>query len=62
MSGYRISELGKGPWRDIAIDAQERAKRLVDVHLTATDMMLIGLCDRIHELEERIKKMEEKQP
>jgi hypothetical protein len=61
MRTIKITDLQNGPWRKYALEAQRRGIELVsDCSLSGTDVMLIGACDLIRELNERLTKLETK--
>jgi hypothetical protein len=61
MRTIKITQLPDGPWRKYALEAQRRGIELVsDCSLSGTDVMLIGACDLIRELNERLTKLETK--
>ena len=61
MKTIKITQLPNGPWREYALEAQRRGIELVsDCSLSGTDVMLIGACDLIRELNERLTKLETK--
>ncbi len=61
MRTIKITELPDGPWKQYALEAQRRGIELVsDCSLSGTDVILIGACDLIRELNERITKLETK--
>jgi hypothetical protein len=61
MRTIKITQLPNGPWREYALEAQRRGIELVsDCSLSGTDVMLIGACDLIRELNERLTKLETK--
>jgi len=61
MMSIKITQLPNGPWREYALEAQRRGIELVsDCSLSGTDVILIGACDLIRELNERLTKLETK--
>ena len=61
MMTIKITQLPNGPWRKYALEAQRRGIELVsDCSLSGTDVILIGACDLIRELNERLTKLETK--
>jgi len=61
MMTIKITQLPNGPWREYALEAQRRGIELVsDCSLSGTDVMLIGACDMIRDLNERLTKLETK--
>ena len=61
MRSIKITQLPNGPWREYALEAQRRGIELVsDCSLSGTDVILIGACDLIRELNERLTKLETK--
>ena len=51
MRTIKITQLPNGPWREYALEAQRRGIELVsDCSLSGTDVILIGACDFIREL------------
>jgi hypothetical protein len=61
MRTIKITQLPNGPWREYALEAQRRGIELVsDCSLSGTDVILIGACDLIRELNERLTKLETK--
>ena len=59
MRTIKITELPNGPWREYALEAQRRGIELVsDCSLSGTDVILIGACDMIRDLNERLTKLE----
>ncbi len=61
MRTIKITELPDGPWKQYALEAQRRGIELVsDCSLSGTDVILIGACDFIRELNERLTKLETK--
>jgi len=61
MRTIKITQLPNGPWREYALEAQRRGIELVsDCSLSGTDVMLIGACDMIRDLNERLTKLETK--
>jgi len=61
MRTIKITQLPNGPWSEYALEAQRRGIELVsDCSLSGTDVILIGVCDLIRELNERLTKLETK--
>lgn len=61
MRTIKITQLPNGPWREYALEAQRRGIELVsDCSLSGTDVILIGACDLIRDLNERLTKLETK--
>jgi hypothetical protein len=61
MRTIKITQLPNGPWREYALEAQRRGIELVsDCNLSGTDVILIGACYLIRELNERLTKLETK--
>lgn len=61
MRAIKIKDLPNGPWREYALEAQRRGIEIVGADiLNATDITLIGACDLIRELNERLTKLETK--
>ncbi len=61
MRTIKITQLPNGAWREYALEAQRRGIELVsDCSLSGTDVILIGACDLIRELNERLTKLETK--
>jgi len=61
MRTIKITQLPNGPWKQYALEAQRRGIELVsDCSLSGTDVILIGVCDLIRELNERLTKLETK--
>ncbi len=61
MRTIKITDLPNGLWKQYALEAQRRGIELVsDCSLSGTDVILIGACDLIRELNERITKLETK--
>jgi hypothetical protein len=60
MRTIKITQLPNGPWREYALEAQQRGIELVsDCNLSGTDITLIGAIDMIRELTEKIEKKTE---
>ena len=63
MRTIKITQLPNGPWREYALEAQRRGIKILGddvLFLSGTDVMLIGACDLIRELNERLTKLETK--
>jgi hypothetical protein len=61
MRTIKITQLPNGPWREYALEAQRRGIEILgDDILNGTDVILIGACDLIRELNERLTKLETK--
>jgi hypothetical protein len=57
----KISNFINDPWRAIAMDAERRGSEITSktgIRVEGTGTILIGLCDVIREMQERIEKLE----
>ena len=55
----KISDFPDGPWRRLALEAQRQGLEITnDPQMRASDVMLIGAFNMIHQLTERIVTLE----
>jgi hypothetical protein len=62
MAAKKLSELPDFYAKELAMEAQRRGVEVLGTHITAaTDLMLIGLCQLVADLQSRVEYLEENQ-